>query len=77
MTPTHPIQLARALVQLIGVTSLLAVNQLLETVEPGLLASDLDPIRKRMERILESRAMGIGELSQRTRILRAMARGTG
>lgn len=53
------------------------MNQLLETVEPGLLASDLDPIRKRMERILESRAMGIGELSQRTRILRAMARGTG
>lgn len=54
--------------------SLLAMDQLLETVEPGLLSADLAPMRKRLERILDSRAMGTGELSQRTRILRATAR---
>lgn len=57
--------------------SLLAMDQLLETVQPGLLAADLGPIRKRLERILESRAMGTGELARRTRILRASARRPG
>ncbi|GAB3679082.1 helix-turn-helix transcriptional regulator [Salinisphaera aquimarina] len=57
--------------------SLLAMDQLLETVQPGLLAADLAPVRKRLERILESRAMGTGELSRRTRILRATARRPG
>ncbi|MES1929525.1 hypothetical protein SADO_09724 [Salinisphaera dokdonensis CL-ES53] len=57
--------------------SLLAMDQLLETVQPGLLALDLAPVRKRLERILESRAMGTGELSRRTRILRASARRPG
>lgn len=59
------------------VVSLLAMDQLLETVQPGLLASDLEPIRKRLERIMESRAMGAGELAKRTRILRATARRPG
>lgn len=54
--------------------SLLAMDQLLETVQPGLLSSDLAPMRKRLERILDSRAMGTGELSQRTRVLRTTAR---
>jgi len=54
--------------------SLLAMDQLLETLQPGLLSADLAPMRKRLERILESRAMGTGELSRRTRILRATAR---
>lgn len=54
--------------------SLLAMDQLLETVEPGLLSTDLAPMRQRLERILDSRAMGTGELSRRTRILRATAR---
>jgi len=57
--------------------SLLAMDQLLETVQPGLLALDLAPVRKRLERILESRAMGTGELARRTRILRAGARRPG
>ncbi|MES1925873.1 WYL domain-containing protein [Salinisphaera sp. T31B1] len=57
--------------------SLLAMDQLLETLQPGLLSSDLAPMRKRLERILESRAMGTGELSRRTRILRATARRPG
>lgn len=57
--------------------SLLAMDQLLETVQPGLLALDLAPVRKRLERILESRAMGTGELARRTRILRASARRPG
>ena len=57
--------------------SLLAMDQLLETVQPGLLALDLAPVRKRLERILESRAMGTGELAKRTRILRASARRPG
>jgi len=57
--------------------SLLAMDQLLETVQPGLLAADLAPVRQRLERILESRAMGTGELARRTRILRATARAPG
>lgn len=57
--------------------SLLAMDQLLETLQPGLLSADLAPMRKRLERILESRAMGTGELSRRTRILRATARRPG
>jgi len=57
--------------------SLLAMDQLLETVQPGLLSADLAPMRKRLERILESRAMGTGELSKRTRVLRATARRQG
>lgn len=57
--------------------SLLAMDQLLETTRPGLLAADLGPIRKRLERILESRQMGTGELARRTRILRSAARAPG
>ncbi|WP_423823346.1 WYL domain-containing protein [Salinisphaera sp. SPP-AMP-43] len=57
--------------------SLLAMDQLLETLEPGLLSADLAPVRRRLERILESRAMGTGELSARTRVLRATARRPG
>ncbi|RJS94461.1 YafY family protein [Salinisphaera sp. Q1T1-3] len=57
--------------------SLLALDQLLETVQPGLLSADLAPLRRRVERILDSRAMGAGELSSRTRVLRATARAPG
>ena len=57
--------------------SLLALDQLLESVQPGLLSADLAPVRRRVERILDSRAMGAGELSQRTRVLRATARAPG
>ena len=57
--------------------SLLALDQLLESVQPGLLSHDLAPVRRRVERILDSRAMGAGELSQRTRVLRATARAPG
>ncbi len=57
--------------------SLLAMDQLLETLEPGLLSADLAPVRRRLERILESQAMGTGEMSARTRVLRATARRPG
>lgn len=57
--------------------SLLAMDQLLETIQPGLLSADLAPVRRRLERILESHAMGTGELARRTRILRATARSPG
>lgn len=59
------------------VVALLAMDQLLETTEPGFLARDLAPIRGRLERILGSRQMGAGELARRVRILRSVARPAG
>lgn len=57
--------------------ALLAMEQLLETTQSGLLSTELAPIRQRLGRILDSREMGAGELARRTRILRAQARRLG
>lgn len=59
------------------VVSLLVMDRLLEQTEPGLLARDLAPVRRRLEAILDSRHLGTGELARRVRILRAVARPVG
>lgn len=57
--------------------SLLAMTELLESTQQGILEKALGPVRARLKSILESRALGAGELSRRTRILRAQARSPG
>lgn len=59
------------------VVSLLVMDQLLETTQPGLLEAELAPVRKRLESILASQHLGAGELARRVRILRAAARPAG
>lgn len=54
--------------------SLLAMAELLDTNHQGILNEALGPMRRRIEAILDSHALGAGELSRRTRILRAQAR---
>lgn len=54
--------------------ALLACEQLLEEVQPGLLAPQLEPLRRRIEQILESEPLGRGEVAKRVRILRMAAR---
>ncbi len=52
--------------------ALITLNQLLQTIQPGLLDSALAPIRARIESLLETEHLGSGEAHQRIRIL-AMA----
>lgn len=59
------------------IVALLAMDQLLESTEPGFLAHELAPIRERLETVLASQQMGAGELARRVRILRAVARPAG
>lgn len=59
------------------VVSLLVMDRLLEQTEPGLLARELAPVRRRLEGLLASRQLGTGELAERVRILRAIARPAG
>ncbi|MEJ2454011.1 MAG: WYL domain-containing transcriptional regulator [Candidatus Thiodiazotropha sp.] len=57
--------------------ALLAAQQLLEGVQPGLLDSHLQPLKRKIDELL-SRQPGSGEpVSRRIRLLRAAARPTG
>ncbi len=57
--------------------ALLATQQLLADVQPGLLESHLAPLRRRIEQILETGQMGAGEVASRVKILRMAARPAG
>ncbi len=59
------------------VVSLLVMEELLERTQPGLLDRDLAPIRKRLQAIMSSQQAGTGELAQRVRVLRTIARPAG
>lgn len=56
--------------------SLLTLQQLLASFQPGLLDDALDPLRERLDQILKSQNLQIGEAS-RIRLLRAAAREPG
>ncbi len=56
--------------------ALLTVQQLLEQIQPGLLDTQLKPIKDRLEKILASRHLGNQEISSRIRILSMLARNT-
>ncbi|HEY6001178.1 MAG TPA: transcriptional regulator [bacterium] len=56
--------------------ALLAAHQLLANAQPGLLEGDLAPLRGRIERLLQARGIGGGDVARRVRILRMAARRT-
>lgn len=54
--------------------ALLACQQLLGNIQPGLLDEHLAPLRERIERILVSSRLRVGEVARRIRILSMTAR---
>ncbi|MFZ5524632.1 MAG: helix-turn-helix transcriptional regulator [Pseudomonadota bacterium] len=54
--------------------ALLATQQLLAHVQPGLLDTQLKPVKERIEQILAARHLGSEEISKRVRILRMTGR---
>jgi predicted DNA-binding transcriptional regulator YafY len=54
--------------------ALLATQQLLAHVQPGLLDTQLKPVKERIEQILATRHLGSAEISKRVRILRMTGR---
>jgi len=56
--------------------ALLTVQQLLEQIQPGLLDTQLKPIKDRLEKILASQHLGNQEISSRIRILSMLGRNT-
>ena len=54
--------------------ALLTAQQLLEQIEPGLLGTQLQPIKDRLEKILAMQPLGDSRLANRVRILRMMGR---
>src|SRR3546814_5219790 len=56
--------------------SLLSLQQLLASFQPGLLDEALDPLRERLDQILKSQKLQVGEAG-RIRLLRAAARPPG
>ena len=54
--------------------ALLTTQQLLAHVQPGLLDTQLKPVKERIEQILATRHMGSEEISKRVRILRMTGR---
>ncbi len=57
--------------------ALLGMQQLLAGVQPGLLDSHLEPLRRRIDQILAHQRLGGEEITQRIRILRMAARPPG
>ena len=57
--------------------ALLATQQLLAHVQPGLLDTQLKPVKERIEQILATRHLGSEEISKRVRILRMTGRNVG
>lgn len=54
--------------------ALLTTQHLLAAVQPGLLDAELKPVKARIEKILETRHLGSGEINKRVRILRMTGR---
>lgn len=54
--------------------ALLTTQQLLAHVQPGLLDTQLKPVKERIEQILATRHLGSEEISKRVRILRMTGR---
>lgn len=54
--------------------ALITLNQLLQTLQPGLLDSALAPIRTRIDALLQTEHLGSGEAHKRIRILAMAAR---
>ena len=70
----HPYELPGLWFNASELYALLAVQQLLNQTQPGLLDKHLSPLRKRIEKILATKHLGSGELPNRVRILYSTAR---
>ncbi|MCW8907688.1 MAG: transcriptional regulator [Sedimenticola sp.] len=57
--------------------ALLSVQQLLKSVQPGLLEQQLAPLKQRIESLLKVQGTGVADLAGRVRILRAASRPAG
>ncbi|WP_177419399.1 helix-turn-helix transcriptional regulator [endosymbiont of Lamellibrachia barhami] len=57
--------------------ALLSMQQLLEQVQPGLLGSHLQPLRRHIEQLLRRQHAGGEQITRRIRILQAAARSAG
>lgn len=49
--------------------ALLAINKLMQDMQPGLLGEQLKPVQRRIEKLLATQQLGSGELPQRVRII--------
>ena len=54
--------------------ALVSSHQLLQRIQPGLLDRELEPLRQRIEKLIDHRQLGRGRLSARVRILTSHAR---
>lgn len=70
----HPYELPGLWFNASELYALLAVQQLLNQTQPGLLETHLSPLRKRIETILKTEHLGNDELPNRVRILYSTAR---
>ncbi len=70
----HPYELPGLWFNASELYALLAVQQLLNQAQPGLLEAHLSPLRKRIETILATEHLGSGELPNRVHILYSTAR---
>lgn len=70
----HPYELPGLWFNASELYALLAVQQLLNQTQPGLLETHLSPLRKRIETILATERLGSGEITHRVRILHSTAR---
>jgi AraC-like DNA-binding protein len=72
----HPYELPGLWFSASEVHALLSAQQLLAHVQPGLLEEYINPLRKRIERILKSELGTASEVGRRVRILKMAARQT-
>ena len=73
-TGEHPYELPGLWFNAAELHGLLAAQQLLKDIQPGLLDADINPLRKRIEDILAKQRLGSGELPRRVRILKMAVR---
>ena len=57
------------------VHALLTMQELLKGLDPGVLAPHVEPLRARLNALLESRDSSVGEIAKRIRVVRMAARG--
>lgn len=70
----HPYELPGLWFNAAELHGLLAAQQLLQDIQPGLLDADINPLRKRIEDILAKQQLGSGELPRRVCILKTAVR---
>jgi predicted DNA-binding transcriptional regulator YafY len=57
--------------------ALMTAQQLLESAEPGLVGKILEPLKQKIERLLDAETFGAAHLRPKLRLMRVAGRGTG